>query len=53
MRIKFTYFQNTSKKVASLHLERLGVKMTKLTDEQSEYLGIAKNGPYKPDQYRY
>ena len=45
--------KHLDEKVASLHLERLGVKMTKLTDEQSEYLGIAKNGPYKPDQYRY
>ena len=45
--------KHLDEKVASLHLERLGVKMTKLTDEQSEYLGIAKNGPYKPEQYRY
>ena len=45
--------KHLDEKVASLHLERLGVKMTKLTDEQSEYLGIAKDGPYKPDQYRY
>ena len=45
--------KHLDEKVASLHLERLGVKMTMLTDEQSEYLGLSKNGPYKPDQYRY
>ncbi len=45
--------KHLDEKVASLHLERLGVKMTTLTDEQSEYLSIAKNGPYKPDHYRY
>ena len=39
--------------VARLHLEQLGVKLTKLTDEQSEYLGIPKDGPYKPEHYRY
>jgi adenosylhomocysteinase len=40
-------------KVARLHLEKLGVKLTKLTDEQSKYLGVPKDGPYKPDHYRY
>jgi len=45
--------KHLDEKVASLHLERLGVKMTTLTDQQSEYLSIAKNGPYKPDHYRY
>ncbi len=39
--------------VARLHLEHLGVKLTKLTQEQSEYLGIPVEGPYKPDHYRY
>jgi adenosylhomocysteinase len=39
--------------VARLHLEKLGVKLTKLTKEQSEYLGISQEGPYKPDHYRY
>ncbi|MDD2381472.1 MAG: adenosylhomocysteinase [Mariniphaga sp.] len=39
--------------VARLHIEQLGVKLTKLTDEQANYLGIPKNGPYKPDHYRY
>ena len=40
-------------KVARLHLDKIGVKLTKLTNEQSEYLGIAKEGPYKPEMYRY
>ncbi|MGZ6986913.1 MAG: adenosylhomocysteinase, partial [Ilumatobacteraceae bacterium] len=40
-------------KVAALHLEALGVKLTKLTDEQAEYLGVEPSGPFKPDHYRY
>jgi adenosylhomocysteinase len=40
-------------KVASLHLDALGVKLTKLSDEQAEYLGIDPSGPYKPEHYRY
>ena len=39
--------------VARLHLEQIGVKLTKLTDDQAEYLGIPKEGPYKPEHYRY
>jgi adenosylhomocysteinase len=40
-------------KVARLHLGKLGVKLTKLTSEQADYLGIPVDGPYKPDFYRY
>ncbi len=40
-------------KVAMLHLEQIGVKITTLSDKQSDYLGIAKTGPYKPAHYRY
>ncbi|MFW2387232.1 MAG: adenosylhomocysteinase [Polyangiales bacterium] len=40
-------------KVAELHLGQLGVKLTKLTPAQSEYLGIPSNGPFKPSYYRY
>ncbi len=40
-------------KVARLHLEKLGVKLTVLTKVQSDYLGIPVGGPYKPDHYRY
>ena len=39
--------------VARLHLEQIGVKLTKLTAEQAEYLGVPVEGPYKPDHYRY
>ncbi|HSQ62773.1 MAG TPA: adenosylhomocysteinase [Polyangiaceae bacterium] len=40
-------------KVAALHIGKLGVKLTKLTPKQAEYLGIAPEGPFKPDHYRY
>ncbi len=40
-------------KVARLHLERVGAKITELTDKQAEYIGVSKDGPYKPDYYRY
>jgi adenosylhomocysteinase len=40
-------------KVASLHLDKLGVKLTKLTAKQAEYLGISVEGPFKPEHYRY
>ena len=39
--------------VARLHLEHVGAKLTKLSNEQSDYLGIPVEGPYKPDHYRY
>jgi adenosylhomocysteinase len=39
--------------VARLHLDQLGVKLTHLTPEQAEYIGVPVNGPYKPDYYRY
>jgi adenosylhomocysteinase len=39
--------------VARLHLAHLGVNLTELTDEQAEYIGVSKEGPYKPDHYRY
>src|ERR1051326_1912856 len=40
-------------KVARLHLDKIGVKLTKLNDKQSDYLALPVQGPYKPDQYRY
>jgi adenosylhomocysteinase len=40
-------------KVARLHLAKLGVKLTSLTEKQADYLGVAVDGPYKPDHYRY
>ena len=39
--------------VARLHLEKLGVRLTRLTDRQAEYIGVSPDGPYKPDHYRY
>jgi len=39
--------------VARLHIEKLGVKMTKLTQEQADYIGVKVDGPFKPDHYRY
>ncbi|HEX2052333.1 MAG TPA: adenosylhomocysteinase, partial [Actinomycetota bacterium] len=49
----YTLPKHLDEKVARLHLEALGVKLTKLTGEQSEYLGIPVEGPFKPDHYRY
>jgi adenosylhomocysteinase len=40
-------------RVARLHLPKLGVKLTELTDKQAAYIGVTKEGPYKPDYYRY
>ncbi len=45
--------KHLDEKVARLHLGKLGVKLSKLTRDQSEYLGIPTEGPYKPDHYRY
>ena len=40
-------------KVAKLHLEKIGVKLTKLSDEQASYIGVKSEGPFKPEHYRY
>ncbi|CAK0748344.1 Adenosylhomocysteinase [Gammaproteobacteria bacterium] len=40
-------------KVARLHLQKIGAKLTELTEEQAAYIGVSKNGPYKADHYRY
>jgi adenosylhomocysteinase len=45
--------KHLDEEVARLHLEKLGVKLTKLTQEQADYLGIPASGPYKPEYYRY
>jgi len=39
--------------VARLHLDALGVRLTKLTKDQADYIGVKVDGPYKPDFYRY
>ena len=45
--------KHLDEKVARLHLEKLGVKLTALTPEQADYIGVGVDGPYKPDHYRY
>ena len=45
--------KHLDEKVAALHLDKLGVQLTKLTPEQADYLGVPRNGPFKPDYYRY
>jgi adenosylhomocysteinase len=45
--------KHLDEKVARLHLDRIGARLTPLSDEQAKYIGVAKEGPYKPDSYRY
>ncbi|MHC4393007.1 MAG: adenosylhomocysteinase, partial [Planctomycetota bacterium] len=45
--------KHLDEEVARMHLSKLGVKLTTLTEKQAEYLGIPVQGPYKPDFYRY
>ena len=45
--------KHLDEKVARLHLDKLGVKLTKLSQEQADYIGVPVDGPYKPDHYRY
>ena len=49
----YTLPKELDEEVARLHLGKLGAKLTKLSQEQAEYLGVNVNGPYKPDHYRY
>ncbi len=49
----YTLPKNLDEEVARLHLEQLGAKLTRLSEEQAEYLGISVDGPYKPEHYRY
>jgi adenosylhomocysteinase len=49
----YTLPKHLDEKVAALHLAQIGVHLTRLTDDQSKYLGIDQNGPFKPDHYRY
>ncbi len=49
----YTLPKHLDEEVARLHLEQLGVKLTKLTSQQAEYLGIPVGGPFKPEYYRY
>jgi len=45
--------KHLDEKVAALHLEKIGVKLTKLSAQQADYIGVAQKGPYKPEHYRY
>ncbi|MGV3457616.1 adenosylhomocysteinase, partial [Sphingomonas sp.] len=45
--------KHLDEKVAALHLEKLGVKLTKLNQRQADYIGVPVEGPFKPDHYRY
>jgi adenosylhomocysteinase len=45
--------KHLDEKVAALHLEKLGVQLTKLSDKQAKYIGVPEAGPFKPDHYRY
>ena len=49
----YTLPKHLDEKVARLHLDKLGVKLTQLTEEQAAYIGVPVQGPYKPDHYRY
>ncbi|MEI6833008.1 MAG: adenosylhomocysteinase [bacterium] len=49
----YTLPKKLDEKVAALHLDKLGVKLTKLTKKQADYLGISTEGPFKPEHYRY
>ena len=45
--------KHLDEKVAALHLDKLGVKLTKLSDKQAAYIGVSADGPFKPEHYRY
>jgi adenosylhomocysteinase len=45
--------KHLDEKVARLHLKKIGVNLTELSDDQANYIGVPKNGPYKPNHYRY
>jgi adenosylhomocysteinase len=45
--------KHLDEKVARLHLEKLGVKLTTLNPKQAAYIGVGETGPFKPDHYRY
>ena len=45
--------KHLDEKVARLHLEKIGVKLTEMSKEQADYIGVKQEGPYKPEHYRY
>ena len=52
-RMVYVLPKHLDEKVARLHLDKLGARLTELTDEQAAYINVPKKGPYKPDYYRY
>ncbi|MEO1361591.1 MAG: adenosylhomocysteinase, partial [Pseudomonadota bacterium] len=49
----YTLPKHLDEKVAMLHLAKLGVELTDLSNEQADYIGVAPQGPFKPEHYRY
>ncbi|MGD2136725.1 MAG: adenosylhomocysteinase, partial [Gammaproteobacteria bacterium] len=49
----YTLPKKLDEEVARLHLGKIGVQLTTLTQEQADYIGVPVEGPYKPDYYRY
>jgi adenosylhomocysteinase len=49
----YTLPKKLDEEVARLHLEKIGVKLTKLSKQQADYIGVPVEGPYKPEFYRY
>jgi len=49
----YTLPKQLDEEVARLHLEKIGVKLTRLSQRQADYIGVSPDGPYKPDHYRY
>jgi adenosylhomocysteinase len=49
----YTLPKHLDEEVARLHLEKIGVKLTRLSAKQADYIGVSPDGPYKPDHYRY
>ena len=45
--------KHLDEKVAALHLEKVGAKLTKITKQQADYIGVPEQGPFKAEQYRY
>ncbi len=54
MKIKsILYPRHLDEKVAALHLDKIGAKLTQLREEQANYIGVKKQGPFKSEEYRY
>ena len=51
--VAIVFVSQLDEEVAALHLDHLGVKLTKLTPDQAKYINVPVEGPYKPEHYRY